>query len=134
MNRSKPTQSRVLQREVALSASCGGCLIIVSMAFGAWSPVRNETPAASANASPSASDQTEARGQIEAAAIEIWQAVARGDSAAILADYAYDAKWPDYLEYCDRFYFGVPEEFPRDLIPEEAGLIVADSLHVPTTV
>ena len=42
------------------------------------------------------------------------------------ADYACDAKWPDYVEYCDRFFFGVAEEFPRDLIPEEAGLIVAD--------
>ena len=92
MNHSKPTQSRVLQREVALSASCVGCLIIVSMALSACSPARNETPAASANASPSASDQAEARRQIEAAAIGIWQAVARGDSAAILADYADDAR------------------------------------------
>jgi hypothetical protein len=30
------------------------------------------------------------------------------------------------LEFCDRFYFGVTEDFPRDLIPEDAGLIVAD--------
>src|SRR5207247_5366192 len=43
------------------------------------------------NASASASDQTEARRQIEAAAIGIWQAVARGDSAAILAHYADEA-------------------------------------------
>lgn len=42
------------------------------------------------------------------------------------ADYACDAKWPDYVEFCDRFFFGVTEDFPRDLIPEEAGLIVAD--------
>ena len=61
------------------------------MALGACSPARKETPAASANASPSAPDQTESRRQIEAAAIRIWQAVARGDSAAILADYADDA-------------------------------------------
>src|SRR4029450_8337394 len=33
----------------------------------------------------------EARRQIEAAALEIWQGVARGDSAAILAHYADDA-------------------------------------------
>lgn len=43
-----------------------------------------------------------------------------------LADFAVDSKWPDYLPYCDRFYFGVTESFPHLLIPEEAGLIVAD--------
>ena len=91
MNHSKPTQSRVPQRDVALCTSFLGCLIIVSMAFSACSQASQETPAASANASPSASDQTEARRQIEAAAIGIWQAVARCDSAAILAEYADDA-------------------------------------------
>ena len=77
--------------EITLYASFLGFLIIVSIAFSACSPASNETPAASANASSSASDQTEARRQIEAAAIGIWQAVARGDSAAILAHYADDA-------------------------------------------
>ena len=91
MNHSKPTQSRVPHRDVALYASFLGFLIIVSIAFSACSLASNETPAASTNASPSASDQTEARRQIEAAAIGIWQAVARGDSAAILAHYADDA-------------------------------------------
>ena len=66
-------------------------LIIVSIAFSACSQAGKETLAESATASPSASAQTEARRQIEAAAIEIWQAVARGDSAAILAHYADDA-------------------------------------------
>src|SRR5881628_922508 len=66
MNHSKPTQSRVPHRDVALYASFLGFLIIVSIAFSACSPASNETPAASANASPSASDQTEARRQIEA--------------------------------------------------------------------
>ena len=91
MNHSKPTQSRVPQRDVARYASFLSFLIIVSIAFGACSPAGNEAPAASANVSPSASDQTEARRQIEAAAIEIWQAVARGDSAGILVHYADDA-------------------------------------------
>jgi len=84
-------QSRVLQRDVALCTSFLGCLIIASMAFSACSPASQETPVASADVSPPASDQTEARRQIEAAAIGIWQAVARGDSAAILAEYADDA-------------------------------------------
>jgi uncharacterized protein (TIGR02246 family) len=91
MNHSKPTLSLVPWRDVALYASFVCCLTIVSMAFSACSQASNETPAASANISPSASDQTEARRQIEAAAMEIWRAVARGDSAAILADYADDA-------------------------------------------
>lgn len=53
---------------------------------------------------------------------EIWIV----ETKSCLADYACDEKWPDYLEYCDRFFFGVTEDFPRDLIPEQAGLIVAD--------
>jgi len=53
---------------------------------------------------------------------EIWIV----ETKSCLADYACDAKWPDYLEYCDRFFFGVTEAFPRGLIPEDAGLIVAD--------
>jgi hypothetical protein len=53
---------------------------------------------------------------------EIWIV----ETKSCLADYACDEKWPDYLEYCDRFFFGVTETFPRDYIPEEAGLIVAD--------
>jgi uncharacterized protein (TIGR02246 family) len=91
MNHSTPTRSRVPQRGVALCSSFFGFLIIVSIAFSACSRASTETPAESANASPSASGQTEARRQIEAAAIEIWQAVARGDSPAILAHYADDA-------------------------------------------
>jgi hypothetical protein len=48
------------------------------------------------------------------------------------ADLLGDAKWPDYLDYCDRFYWAVPTgfdcaPFARDqLRPEIAGLIVAD--------
>lgn len=49
------------------------------------------------------------------------------ETKSCLADFAVDQKWPDYLDYCDRFFFGVTEEFPRELIPDECGLIVADS-------
>ncbi|GAB4370960.1 MAG: MmcB family DNA repair protein [Kiloniellaceae bacterium] len=41
-------------------------------------------------------------------------------------DFRSDQKWSDYLDFCDAFYFAVPEGFPRDLIPEEQGLMVAD--------
>jgi hypothetical protein len=42
-------------------------------------------------------------------------------------DFRADHKWPDYQPWCDRFYFAVAEGFPRELVPEECGLIVADS-------
>ena len=53
---------------------------------------------------------------------EIWIV----ETKSCLEDYACDCKWPDYVDYCDRFFFGVTETFPRELIPEECGLIVAD--------
>jgi hypothetical protein len=43
-----------------------------------------------------------------------------------LDDYAVDGKWPDYMDYCDRFFFAVTERFPLELIPDDVGLIVAD--------
>lgn len=43
-----------------------------------------------------------------------------------LADLRADEKWPEYLEFCDRFYFAVPEQFPQEALPAEHGLIVAD--------
>ena len=44
-----------------------------------------------------------------------------------LADFQADKKWPDYLAYCDRFYFAVAPDFPVDRLPPESGLIFADS-------
>lgn len=43
-----------------------------------------------------------------------------------MADYAADAKWRDYLEHADAFYFAVGESFPLQHLPEGPGLIVAD--------
>lgn len=57
-------------------------------------------------------------GQGEIALIEI---------KSSLADFRSDRKWPDYQPFCDRFFFAVSEAFPLDLIPDEAGLIVADA-------
>jgi hypothetical protein len=48
------------------------------------------------------------------------------------ADLLGDTKWPDYLDYCDRFYWGLPpglERAPLDSAayrPETCGVIVAD--------
>ncbi len=42
------------------------------------------------------------------------------------ADLRADRKWPDYLDYCDSFYFAVPAGFDQRLLPRETGVIVAD--------
>jgi len=48
------------------------------------------------------------------------------------ADLLGDAKWTDYLEYCDRFYWGLASHLDRAcmegaaFLPERCGLIVAD--------
>jgi hypothetical protein len=42
------------------------------------------------------------------------------------ADFRADNKWPEYLEFCDFFYFAVAADFPRALLPDEAGLLIAD--------
>ena len=63
----------------------------------------------------------DAKGQIVIVEIK----VARGDLLG-------DAKWPDYLDFCDRFYWGVPPELDRTPLdreayePERCGVIVAD--------
>ncbi|MBR9834377.1 MAG: MmcB family DNA repair protein [Alphaproteobacteria bacterium] len=44
-----------------------------------------------------------------------------------VADFRSDGKWPEYRPYCDLFYFAVGHDFPQDLIPEDAGLIIADA-------
>lgn len=41
-------------------------------------------------------------------------------------DYRADSKWPEYWEHCDRLYFAIPPDVPPDIIPDDAGLIVAD--------
>jgi hypothetical protein len=44
-----------------------------------------------------------------------------------VADFRADQKWPHYEEFCDRFYFAVPETVPVGVLPEDRGLILADS-------
>lgn len=43
-----------------------------------------------------------------------------------LGDLKSDQKWPDYLEFCDLFYFAIPPDFPDEFVPTGTGLIVAD--------
>lgn len=44
-----------------------------------------------------------------------------------VADFRADGKWPDYRDFCDRFFFAIPETVPPAIIPAETGLIIADS-------
>jgi hypothetical protein len=49
------------------------------------------------------------------------------------ADLLVDQKWPEYLEFCDRFFWAVPAGFdfsPTEgeaFMPERTGLIIADA-------
>jgi hypothetical protein len=40
-------------------------------------------------------------------------------------DFLTDQKWPQYREFCDALYFAVDADFPRRLLPDDVGLIVA---------
>lgn len=48
------------------------------------------------------------------------------------ADLLGDQKWTDYLDYCDRFFWAIPQALDptllerADKLPDRAGLIVAD--------
>jgi len=43
-----------------------------------------------------------------------------------LADFRSDRKWPGYLDWCDRFLFAVDADFPLEVLPPDAGLLLAD--------
>ncbi len=43
-----------------------------------------------------------------------------------VADFRADHKWRDYAAHCDRLYFAISAEIPVEIMPEDAGLIVAD--------
>lgn len=42
-------------------------------------------------------------------------------------DFLSDNKWHEYLDYCDQFYFAVPEDFPLELLPDDCGLTCVDA-------
>ena len=44
-----------------------------------------------------------------------------------VADFRADGKWPGYRDYCDRFSFAVPPNFPIEILPVDAGLVLADA-------
>ena len=44
-----------------------------------------------------------------------------------LPDFRADAKWEGYLDWCDRLFFAVGADFPAEVLPEDQGLMIADS-------
>ncbi len=46
-------------------------------------------------------------------------------------DFRGDAKWLDYVPYCDGFSFAVPPHFPWQILPATCGVIMADA-HTAT--
>jgi hypothetical protein len=44
-----------------------------------------------------------------------------------LEDFRADGKWPEYREYCDRLFFAIPQDMDQEIMPSDAGLIVADN-------
>ncbi|MDE3177925.1 MAG: MmcB family DNA repair protein [Pseudomonadota bacterium] len=43
-----------------------------------------------------------------------------------VADFRADRKWRDYASHCDRLYFAISDAIPAEIMPQEAGLILAD--------
>ena len=44
-----------------------------------------------------------------------------------LIDFRVDGKWPNYKDFCDRFFFAKPPELEAEIFPQSEGLIVADA-------
>lgn len=53
---------------------------------------------------------------------EIWIAEIKSSPE----DYRADGKWPEYRAFCDRLFFAVAPSFPRDILPADTGLVIAD--------
>ena len=64
--------------------------------------------------------------RLDVAAIGPGGAILGVEIKVALADLRGDTKWPEYLDYCDLFYFAIPPDFPPEHVPPETGLIVAD--------
>lgn len=42
-------------------------------------------------------------------------------------DFRGDAKWLEYVPYCDAFSFAVPPHFPWQILPNDVGVVTADA-------
>ena len=44
-----------------------------------------------------------------------------------VADFRADSKWQEYRGHCDRLFFAIPQVVPPEIMPADAGLLVADA-------
>lgn len=49
-----------------------------------------------------------------------------------LNDFRTDQKWSGYRDFCDELYFAVKSDFPVEVLPDDAGLILADRYGAET--
>ena len=59
--------------------------------------------------------------RLDVAALGADGTVAGVEIKVAVADLKCDGKWPDYLEFCELFYFAIPPDFPDELVPREHG-------------
>lgn len=57
-----------------------------------------------------------------AASGEIWIVEIKSS----VEDFRTDQKWTEYRDYCDRLFFAVAPGFPREILPADTGLVIAD--------
>lgn len=69
------------------------------------------------------------RRRVDVAGLDAGGRFAMVEVKSCLADFRADRKWPEYLAYADFFYFAVDPGFPREVLPEDTGLIVADAFE-----
>ena len=65
--------------------------------------------------------------RVDAMAIDARGIISVVEVKSSVADFRSDGKWHEYADFCDRFYFAVPAEFPREILPPEPGLFVVDA-------
>ena len=75
--------------------------------------------------------QSQATPTMEGAGVHLHRVFGFGDTDPfdpflMMDDFRNDKKWIEYVEWADRFYFGVAYNFPIDILPEKHGIIITD--------
>lgn len=65
--------------------------------------------------------------RVDAMAVDAKGVISVVEVKSSVADFRSDGKWHEYADFCDRFYFAVPADFPQEILPPEPGLFVVDA-------
>lgn len=119
MTRDEPTEDHPLshatsdgrQSPVAAAVQRGVCRLLIHMGYMPLTELALKTGR-----------------RVDVAAINAKGEILIVEIKSSLADFRVDQKWPEYLDYCDRFFFAVPADFPLEVLPDSVlvGLMVAD--------